>query len=200
MTKCWIQGCNNPAVTEIEGKPVCKTHAALFRGKAGSKKLDKDSWLDVFHPLLLFEKDPATIFIQVVEGTRESYLPLTYTVTKTTTSGVEEEKTEEKSETQEEIDWQALVGSEPIDELKHDIDLVLSAELAEREGVVTSTMLAKYLNEHPFSKRKDYNEDKARALLEKLAQLGIVKKKPRAGKRGQNIYVYYEGERSWRKM
>ena len=196
MVKCWVQGCNNPAVTEIEGKPVCKVHAALFKGKLKGKKLDKDSWLDVFHPLLLFERDPLTLFIHSVEGTRESYLPLVYSIKK---EGETEESKSEEQQTSEEIDWQALVGAEPIDELKHDIDLVLAAELAEREGIVTSTMLAKYLNEHPFSQRKDYNEDKARMLLDKLAAMKIVKKKSRAGKRGQNIYVYHEGEKSWRK-
>ena len=33
--KCSVQGCNNPAVVEVEGKPLCKQHAALVKGKLG---------------------------------------------------------------------------------------------------------------------------------------------------------------------
>lgn len=196
MVKCSVQGCNNPAVVEIEGKPLCKVHAAAIKGKL-PRKIDRDSLLETIHPQLIFERDPLTSFIQAVEGFREAYLPLPITyrrIEEATPKEVSEKKGESK-----EIDWNTLVGAEPIDELKHDIDLVLAAELAEREGAVTTSMLAKYLNQHPYSQRKDYNEDRARALLDKLAELKIVKKKSRAGKRGQNIYDYYEGERSWRK-
>lgn len=184
MTKCSAPACNNPAVTDIAGKPFCQVHASVLKGTTDVRSDQK------IHPMLIFQHDPLTSFLMSVEGMREAYLPLGLSPIK---------KPEEGTEVEKEIDWLTLVGAEPIDELKHNKELVLAAEFAEREGEVTAKRLAKYLAMHPFSDMKTPDDDKARELLDQLAEKGIVKKKRRQGRRGANLYNYTETEKSWRK-
>lgn len=199
MVKCSIKGCNRPAEVDVNGKPFCRIHAPLdaLRGK----KRGNESQIEVFHPFLLMQEDPLTSIALSCEGFMQAYLPLKYSVTK----GEEGESTTSEIDmssvwtSTENIDWEALVGAEPRDELKGDVNLVLAAEMAEREGVVTTKKLAKYLAEHPASTFKEPDEDKARELLNKLAEKGIVKKYGRAGRKGMNIYKYHDTEKSWRK-
>ena len=181
VNKCSVKGCNMPATITVNGRPYCVVHGRFLKeGERGE--------IPKIHTLCIFTKDPLASFIVAVDGFRDAYLPFTYSVKV------------EKEEGKEEYDWVALVGAEPIDELKHDKDLVLAAAYAEQMGRVTAKELAKYLSMHPESSMyQQPNEDRARKLLDKLADLGIVKKESRAGKRGANVYDYNATERSWRK-
>jgi len=185
MVVCSEPGCNNPATTDINGKPYCHYHAPLH------KKTNMTAERDKVHPMLIFQRNPVTLAMIHTEGMREAHLPLGITITK---------PSEEHTEVEKEIDWITLVGAEPIDEIKHNKELVLAAEFVEREGEVTAKRLAKYLTMHPYSDMKTPDDDKARDLLDKLAELGIVKKKRRQGKKGANLYNYTETDKSWRKV
>lgn len=155
------------------------------------------------YPELNTRHSPLSTLILRGIGFREAILPLGISVRK----GETEEKGAEAVRF-EEIDWDVLVGSEPIDELKgKGIAHVLAAKFAEESGVVTTKELARYLAEmaqnpelEPFLERfKNINEDAAREILNDLAELNVVKKEARKGARGANIYDYLSAERSWRK-
>ena len=188
MVKCCVPGCNNPGTIDIAGQPYCQYHASIIKG--GISNIDRSE--PVLIPVLIWQRSPLAHFITRTDGTREAFIPLGLSSGGTTESSPEIEK---------EVDWNTLVGAEPIDELKTNKDMVLAAEFVEREGETTAKRLAKYLSSHPYSSMygKSPDDDKARDLLDKLTELGIVKKKRRAGRRGANIYSYLEGSRSWQK-
>jgi len=155
-------------------------------------------------PELVMIHSPLASFIMRAPA-KEAILPLGISVKK---EQGEKEEGEVQMVSKEEIDWDILVGSEPVDELKgKGIAHVLAAKFAEDNAVVTAKELANYLAEmarNPeleeyLMKFKDVNEDAARHVLNELAEMGIVKKEAGKGKRGANLYDYFAAERSWRK-
>lgn len=163
--------------------------------------------IELLYPELNARHSPLSTMIVRGLGFRESLLPLGISLKK---KEGEPEKAEEEGAPirKEEIDWDVLVGSEPIDELKgRSLAHVLAAKFAEDNGVVTSKELARYLFEmaqnpelEPYLERfKNINEDAAREILNDLATMNIVKKEARKGAKGANIYDYLAAERSWRK-
>jgi len=188
--KCSEPGCNNPAEVDIEGVPYCKEHYKQRVKEIALAKKEKK----IYHPLLI-TKSPIGMLVMFTDGAREVRIPMTITREVKTVG----EHVTEESEVVKEIDWNTLVGAEPIDDIRHDVDLVLTAEFAERMGEVTAKEVSNYLAEHPYSTFERPDDDKARHLLDKLAEIGIVKKYSRKGRKGANIYNYLEGGASWRK-
>jgi len=156
-------------------------------------------------PELRMAHSPLSVFVLGCGGFREAALPLTTPIKKETVAA-------EVAVTGEEgiIDWNVLVGAEPREELKNKgLDHVLAAEYAERMNRVTVREIDSYLQEmakNPdlethLSAFKTSNEDRAREILNYLADLRIVKKERKAGERGANVYEYWtdDSPESWKK-
>ena len=156
--------------------------------------------IQIVHPLLLLRHSPLAI-LTMRSITKEAVLPLGIVVER-------EEKKEGEGVGLEGINWEVLVGAEPIDELKEKgVHYVLTAKFAEDQGAVTAREVAEYLAqlantpelEKYLERFRFVNIDYARKILDDLANMGIVKKEAKKGERGANIYDYFGTEKSWRK-
>jgi len=180
---------------ELYSVPVGDSFIQVCSICYAKKKPDKklESGVVLIHPLLVLRHSPLSAFIARIHS-KEAVLPLGISISKEEKPG--------------EIDWNVLVGAEPIDDLKaKGVPYVLVAKFAEDQGAVTAREVANYLTElaknpelEPYLERfKDVNPDYARKILDELAEMGIVKKEAKKGERGANIYDYFSAERSWRK-
>jgi len=178
----------------IKGVPYAVCETCYEKLQPMEVKIER-SWVMVY-PELAFMRSPLAAMIGRIHA-KDALIPLGISI-----------KREETEGAREEIDWNVLVGGEPIDELKkRGVAYVLAAKFAEDNAVVTARELARYLSEmanHPelepyLHKFKEENEELARSILNDLADMGIVRKEARKGERGANIYDYLGGERSWRK-
>ncbi|RLI74338.1 hypothetical protein DRO97_06025, partial [Archaeoglobales archaeon] len=147
-------------------------------------------------PELIMNHSPLTTLI-IRAPAKEAFLPLGISIKK---GEGEKERGEVEVVRKEEIDWNVLVGSEPIEDVKaKGLAHVLAAKFAEDNAVVTAKELANYLAEmarNPelegyLDRFAEVNEDAARKVLNELAEMGIVKKEAKKGERGANIYDYF---------
>lgn len=187
MTKpelCSAKNCQNPAETEIDGKPYCQHHYEQLVGEPVTRET-------YYSPILTKKDSVMATIIPSIDGVRATSIPKAPKKKEEAEEGAEGEK----------IDWTELAGAEPIDELleySNVTDLVLAAEYAESKGEVTAPEVASYLYNHTESSFTKEDKDKARkSVLDRLANLGIVKKTDRKRERSAVIYSYLEGEREW---